>query len=311
MKKKIVKFSSYLKKNEESAIMVLSITAGIAMLIFNYLYLTPKIQDEFISNIVLLISLSIMGMPPAMLQYEKYKRRKEAEELFPDFIRDITEGLRGGMTLPLAIKYASNNNYGALNPHITLLVAQITWGVPFDTALHTFVTNIDNPMITRAISTIIEAHRSGGNIADALDAVEKSTVEIEKLRNERFSRISSQMMTGYVIFFIFIVIMVGMREFLLPALNWGAVSSSGEELIAASQTTVNIALYGTMFTHLAIIQGIFSGLAIGKLSEGSLSAGVKHALIMSFLGYISLVISHSFFGGGVTISVGSNIGISG
>ncbi len=277
--------------------MVLSVTSGIAILLFDYFYLKPKLQSEVVFNILLLLSFTVMGVPPAMMQYNAYQKRKEVEEFFPDFIRDITEGLRGGMTLPLAIKYAANNNYGALNPHIKQLAAQITWGLPFDSALHTFAKEIDNPTIGRAISTVIEAHRSGGDIAEALDAVGKSTVEIEKLRRERTSRISSQMMTGYVIFFIFVVIMVGMREFLLPALTWSAVSSSEDEIIAGSKTVVNIELYGRMFSHLAILQGIFSGIVIGKLSEGTISAGIKHAVIMSFVGYLSLLISHSIITG--------------
>ncbi|MBU4300225.1 MAG: type II secretion system F family protein [Nanoarchaeota archaeon] len=259
------------------------------------------------SNILILLSFIMMGVPPAMLRYNKYQQMKEVEESFPDFIRDITEGLRGGMTLSLAIKYASNNNYGALNSHIKTLVAQITWGIPFDNALHNFVKSIDDPTITRAISTVIEAHRSGGNIAEALDAVGKSTVEIEKLRRERTSRISSQMMTGYVIFFIFVVIMIGMREFLLPALTWGSATSPGaEEMMAASNANVNVEAYGRMFSHLAIIQGIFSGLAIGKLAEGNLSAGVKHAALMSLMGYITLMLAHTLLGGA---SVVSSVGV--
>lgn len=284
-----------LKKDEKSSTIALSLSAGIFLLLFDYLYISPKYHNEIISNILLLLAIAVMAMPPAMLQYGTYQKAKEVEELFPDFLRDITEGLRGGMTLPLSIKYASNNNYGALNKHVKMLVAQMTWGIPFDAALHNFVRDIDSPTITRAMSTVIEAHRSGGNIAEALDAVGKSTVEIEKLRRERSSRISSQMMTGYVIFFIFVVIMVGMREFLLPSLTWGSVTSEGDEVMAASKTPINVELYGTMFTHLAIIQGLFSGIAIGKLSEGSISAGTKHAVIMSFLGYLSLVLSHSFF----------------
>lgn len=290
-----------LKKNEERSVTILSITSGVLFFIFNYFYLNPKLNNEFLFNIMNLFSMIVMGVPPAMLHYSKYQRKKEVEELFPDFIRDITEGLRGGMTLPLAIKYASNNNYGALNIHIKTLVAQITWGIPFDNALHHFVKSIDNPTITRAISTVIEAHRSGGNIAEALDAVGKSTVEIEKLRRERASRISSQMMTGYVIFFIFIVIMIGMREFLLPALTWGSIDNSGNEMMAASQANNNVELYGRMFTHLAIIQGLFSGIAIGKLAEGSISAGAKHAAIMSLMGYIALMVSHSFFSGAAIV----------
>lgn len=298
MKSRLHHLFRMMKKNEEKSTLVVSVLGGVIFFFFSEFYLAPKLNSEFATNVLVLLSFIMMGLPPAMVRYNKYQQTRGVEESFPDFIRDITEGLRGGMTLPLAIKYASNNNYGALNPHIKALVAQITWGIPFDNALHNFVHSIENPTITRAMSTVIEAHRSGGNIAEALDAVGKSTVEIEKLRRERQSRISSQMMTGYVIFFIFVVIMIGMREFLLPALTWGSSASPGaDDMMAASKANVNVELYGRMFSHLAIIQGIFSGLAIGKLAEGSLSAGVKHAALMSLMGYITLMLAHTFLGG--------------
>ena len=307
MKSASKKLWSFLEKNESKAVLALSVLGGGALFIVNYFYFRVKLGSDVIYNLLDILALAIAMIPPAIMEYNKYSIRKNVEEQFPNFLRDITEGLRGGMTLPIAIRYASNNNYGSLNKYINSLVAQISWGVPFDSALHNFVLSIQDPTITRAVSTIIEAHRSGGDIAEALDAVGKSTVEIEKLRRERESRISSQMLNGYIIFFIFIVIMVGMREFLLPALSWGAVSSEGSEIVAASETTVNVELYGRLFIQLAIIQGLFSGLAIGKLSEGTLSAGAKHAIIMSFIGYITLVVAHSFFGTGAGVEVGAAV----
>ena len=42
-----------------------------------------------------------------------------------------------------------------------------------------------------------------------------------------------------------------------------------------------------------MIQGVFSGLAMGKLAYGSIGAGTKHATIMSLMGYLGLVIAHA------------------
>lgn len=292
----------FAEKHESAVVLAGSAFGALVIFALNYFYIFPAIGNEILYNIINLLAITTLGVPYAMLEYNIYLSTKEIEERFPDFLRDVTEGLRGGMTLPLSIKYASNNNYGSLNKYVKRLVAQITWGVPFETSLHQFSQNLKSPTISRAVSTIIEAHRSGGNIAEALEAVGKSSVEIEKLRSERASRISSQMMSGYVIFFIFIAIMAGMREFLLPALSWGAVTSSGEEIMEASKTAINVEVYGTMFSHLAIIQGIFSGIVIGKLSEGTISAGAKHAAILAFVGYLALVGAHGLFGGGVAVT---------
>lgn len=282
-------------KNQIYMILAVSGVFALGIFLANTLFLKDAVGDV-IYTIIDLIAFSVLLLPAGIYQYEKYKGVREIEEKFPDFLRNIVEGLRGGMTLPLSVTYASRNYYGSMDPYIRRLAAQISWGVPFEAALKNFSDELKSKIITRSVSTINEAHRSGGNIVDVLDSVTKSTVEIDKIRLERESRISSQMMTGYIIFFVFIGVMVGLREFLLPALKWGGVSQGGDEWIAPSNTAmVNSEVYGTMFLNLAIIQGLFSGIAIGKLAYGSIGAGVKHSVIMSSVGYGSLVLAHAIF----------------
>jgi len=44
----------------------------------------------------------------------------------------------------------------------------------------------------------------------------------------------------------------------------------------------------TIFLHMALIQGFFAGLAIGKMSEGTIKAGLKHSLILVFIAFFVL-----------------------
>ncbi len=275
--------------------MILAISAFFAIALFmaNFFFMRGRV-DETIFTLVNMVAASLFIVPAGLMQYERYRKVQEIEEKFPDFLRNIVEGLRGGMTLPLSITYAARNYYGALDPYVRQLSAQISWGVPFDTVLNNFSGQLKSRIISRSVSTINEAHRSGGNITDVLESVTRSTVEIEKIRRERASRISGQMMTGYIIFFVFIGVMIGMREFLLPALSWSENSTGEESWMAVSgQSPINAEAYGTMFMHLAVIQGVFSGLAMGKLAYGSIGAGAKHSMIMSLLGYLGLVIAHA------------------
>jgi flagellar protein FlaJ len=43
--------------------------------------------------------------------------------------------------------------------------------------------------------------------------------------------------------------------------------------------------YRALFLLMAIVQGIFSGLVAGQIGEGSVTAGIKHSLIMTFSGF--------------------------
>ena len=284
-KKNIVK--GYLQKihikKEALAMTIISTLLSISLFFFNSFYLKP-LTEKLIYNIVNIIALIILIIPLSMLGYSHFKSSKELEEQYPDFLRAITEGLRGGMTLPIAIKYASRTSYGALDPYVKNLVAQVSWGVPFNDAMQNFATNTNSKAIERSTSAIIEAHSSGGDIATVLDAISQSFIEIDKLRKEREVKIGTQMVQGYIIYFVFIGIMIGMQKFLIPALSFTGVGA-GADVVGSSQNPLAAVAEGRVFIHLATIQGFFSGLSVGKLAEGRLTAGLKHATLLGLFGY--------------------------
>jgi flagellar protein FlaJ len=209
------------------------------------------------------------------MEYLEYKKNKEIEERFPDFLRDVAENMRTGMTLPQAIIATKSTYYGALTPYVKRIATQIDWGVPFDEILRKFSKG-RTKLIKRSVSTIIEAHRGGGDISDILDSVGKSMIEMNRIMKERSSTIYNQVIIGYVIFFLFIGILLIIQIFLLPSLHF----ISGEEESASLE-----AFYIQTFKLLILIQGFFAGLVIGKMSEGRIIAGVKHSFLLIIVGY--------------------------
>ena len=256
---------------------------ALVLLFFNIYYIkrldVPGVMVVY--NIIDILALSVFLIPPMLYKYAKYQETKSIEDNFPLFMRNIVEGLRSGMDMNKAILYASHSHYGALDKHIKVLVNQLSWNVPFNKAMRYFAESINNKLITRSISTILEAYRSGGNLAEVLDAVSQSTIEIEKIRKERSSKIHGQMIQGYVIFVIFLLVMIGMEKFLIPALASSGMGSSG----------LNTHIYSVLFLHLSVIQAIFAGLSIGKMAEGSISAGIRHSIILALIAYSVLTIA--------------------
>ncbi len=289
-------------EKEEIYMLVASLIGGVFIYIFNVLYISRIPGMALLSNVLNAVALVVVIVPPAMMRYMKYRRIKEMEERFPDFMREVVEGLRGGMSLPLSLKYASKADYGALNPLVKRMVAQISWGVPFETALKEFMKATRSRVIARAVSVIIEAHRSGGELAEAIDSVTKATVEVEKIKDERRSMISSQRTQGYLIFFIFIGIMIALQDFLLPSLLGGGATELGGKAatfmgggMAVMGSGISLEEYHKLFLRMVLIQGFFSGLAIGKLAEGTFTDGLKHSLVLSITGYLLMVIGHGIF----------------
>jgi len=253
----------------------LSVLIGIIILIINVFF----IGSLAISVISIIVALS----GPIMAMYVKYLQNKEIEERFPDFLRDVAGNIRAGMTLPKAVTATKETHYGALTPYVKKMIAQIDWGVPFDNILKDF-SKRSTYLIKNMVSTIIETHRGGGNIPEIFDSVGRSAIEINKIRKERYSSIYNQMLIGYVIFFVFISVIIILNVFLIPSLYAFMAPQAG--LVITEELSE---FFSGVFQMLVLIEGFFSGLVIGKMSEGSIIAGLKHSLVLIATSYTILL----------------------
>jgi hypothetical protein len=69
-----------------------------------------------------------------------------------------------------------------------------------------------------------------------------------------------------------------MSTFLMPTFNFEQSSSDLQQS------------FPEIFRSLIIIQGVFAGMAIGKMAEGTVVAGVKHSMALSIIGYTAFVL---------------------
>ena len=103
-----------------------------------------------------------------------------------------------------------------------------------------------------------------------LAAVAESLQDLEKIKKERSSSVYAQMITGYLIYIVFLGVMIGLSTFLIPV------------FFNQAETDLD---FIALFRSLIIIQGFFAGLSVGKMAEGTLVAGVKHSLVLTVFGY--------------------------
>ncbi|MFP4116422.1 MAG: type II secretion system F family protein [Candidatus Aenigmatarchaeota archaeon] len=275
----------WLTKTEKREVTILmSFVVGTVLIALNFIFLRDIPGLETFFPLINIVGVLLAIGPSMLIKYRDYRRKKEIERRFPDFLRDVTQGTRAGMTLPSAIEEAAEGDYGVLNPHVRKMASQMDWGVPFDEVLKKFADSVGSPAIRRSITTIIETHRSGGNVSDVLEVVAESVTDMERIKKERKSHVYSQMITGYTIYFIFLGVMVGLQRFLIPslAIEGGAEMAVGGAGLEMDELAV---IYEDMFQNLVIIQGFFSGLAIGKMSSGSIMAGLQHVLVLIVIGY--------------------------
>jgi archaeal flagellar protein FlaJ len=213
----------------------------------------------------------------------------EKEEMFLEFARNLVESVKAGTPISKSIINVRDKPYGVLSENVKKLANQIYMGIPLNVALAIFSKDVNNKTVSRALTLIGQAERAGGDIGEILEAVAEAVSLSEKLKKERKAVISTLVVQGYIIFFIFIVIILVMQFKILPMVSGIADLGAGGQIgstgfgagEAISQEEIS-----SSFLYLLLAQGFFSGLAIGKLAEGSVKSGIKHSfalVIMAFL----------------------------
>src|SRR3989344_1988630 len=147
------------------------------------------------------------------------KRQKEIELKFLEFVRNLVGSVKSGIAIPRSIINVSEKDYGALDPYVRKLANQVALGITINKCLTTFADDTGNEVVKSSVAIIIEAEKSGGDIADVLDSVSGSVVDVKKMRAERRSSVYSQIVQGYIVFFVFIGIMLILQLWLFPRLG--------------------------------------------------------------------------------------------
>jgi flagellar protein FlaJ len=244
------------------------------VLLAYFMFLGGPMFDEFVFFAV------IVGLfPPAILSYVDFKWRRAIDEHLPDLFRSIVQAQETGMTLPQALEEAAKRDYGPLTAELKRMTAQISWGMSFEDALLAMGRRVNTVLVQRTVPMIIEASHSGGHVEKVFDPMGKFIQTTLLLDKERRTQTRPYIAIIYVAFFVFLfTIMLLFKSFFvsiegLPMLG-SAVMSSFE--------------MQRLFFHMTSIQAFFGGVVAGKMGDGTISAGLKHSLILMLCGYVAL-----------------------
>ena len=260
-------------------------------LIFFFSFITPFGPKIWYFNPLFVVGSFIIALPFILDFFAEQKRQKEMEEKFLEFVRSLVESVKSGVSIPRAVQHTSASNYGSLTPYVKKLATQIEWGYPLHEALTVFVTETNNPVIRRSIAIVMQAERSGGDMGSVLESVTNSVLETKRIKEERKAQAYNQIIQGYIIYFIFIIIMLVLQVYLIPKLG----EIGGEVMVGLSGAGVGESVsgaagggmdLGAIFLVTIIIQGLFAGLMIGKFAEGNFKVGLKHSIVMVLSGYL-------------------------
>ncbi|MGB9635898.1 MAG: type II secretion system F family protein [Thermoplasmata archaeon] len=244
--------------------------------------------DFFVLGIAILIG------PYGFYKNMELSRIRSIEERLPDFLRDVSEAGRFGMTLAEAIVVASTGRYGKLTPEIRKMAAQIEWGVPAAEALRLFAQRVNTPAVNRCVAIITKANDAGGNVADVLSMVAHDTKEVQLMDAQKRISMTTYLTVIYIAFFVFIVTIMILNATFLPQMaKAGKSVEEGAQALGgaggASATKIEYKLIPeimfVMFVSV-IIHAIGDGILAGVIITGKIATGLQHSFVMTLVGWL-------------------------
>ena len=305
---------------KEKFILLVSAILFVAIVIFALLFS----KEVFLTTNLVFIGVLALILPYSLYKFFEFKKIKQYEDQLPNFLRDLAESQRAGLTILQALQAVSKNDYGPLTSEIKKMMNQLSWNVPLEIVLRDFSKRMEKSrIIVRALMIIEQSNKSGGDIDDTMDSLATNIETIKDVQEEKAVLLNQQVIMMYAIFFIFLGISIALLKFLIPILQTN-IGGGGDSLSAIQEFNPNPcdlckgnpepgcigctifqgtavafdfgeagkpeSYYRSLFFIMILVQGFFSGLIAGQISSDSVTAGVKHSLIMTLTGFFVYIL---------------------
>ncbi|MCJ7634745.1 type II secretion system F family protein, partial [Candidatus Bathyarchaeota archaeon] len=150
-----------------------SVAAAAAIVVVGYILLLSGSIAQFSFHVLISVGIMVGFIAPSIILIFKDKRKNLIDQSLPRILEGIAEGLKAGMTLIESIEEVSKQNYGWISRELQTMVAQMTWGIPIETAFDNFAKRAGTDMARKTTALLTATIRLGGN----LDSLFMSTSE--------------------------------------------------------------------------------------------------------------------------------------
>jgi flagellar protein FlaJ len=230
------------------------------------------------------IALIVMGAVYEILLMKIDNRRKDMEELLPDYLQLAAANIRAGMQLDKAMWYAAKPEFGVLAKEIELASKRVFGGETIEEALSKMAERFQSRYLTRTVDLIKEGVLSGGEMAGIL---EKTAIDLRNM--QLMHKEISASMVMYSIFigfsaaigapFLYVVSYKLLSLFEQVRLEM-PVESAIPSLIQMKGTGIGItsAEFGLFSLAMVIVTGVIACMIMAVIQSGKKRDAIKYVL---------------------------------
>ncbi|HJX02901.1 MAG TPA: type II secretion system F family protein [Candidatus Bathyarchaeia archaeon] len=240
-------------------------------------YLIPLSQKV---NNTIVLGLLIVMIFPAVVEFNNYRWGRHVERNIPRLLRDVSEAVRAGVTLPKTLEDAAQRNYGPISKELEHAISMFVLGASWEEAMMSLARRLKRPSALRLATIFIEANQTGGKMVEVLEASVNLFSSLDEFREEQYNNMKPYLLTIYMATVIFLIIAyVVLHQFLGP-LYAATTAVVGAQESGLLPNILDINYYASILFWASVMEAVFGGLIAGKIGDRSLSAGMRHSAVL-------------------------------
>ena len=252
----------------------------------------PLSLSGFIDNPVgatviwLYVPLYVAFLPLAVFHEWNVRARRKIVGNLSDSLRKLSSANDTGMTLLESFAVVADTSSGKLAEEFETIHAKVDYGTSMRGALIEFNNSYHIPRLARTVKLITKAQEASGRLTDVLSTAARTSENQDDIERERRSRARMQIviivMTYLTLLGVMAILQVNFLDTMagLAERSSGSSGAGGAGGAAGFGSGVDTDMLGMLFFHAVTLQAVTSGLISGYMSEGSLLAGVKYAVVL-------------------------------
>ncbi len=237
----------------------------------------------FLANLVDLpiavsITLIVSVVPPAIVHQKIAGRKASMERGISNFLRDLTETRKTGLSPEACIANLSDRDYGAFSKELQKMSSDIGWGIPLRNVIMDFVKKTKSWMSQIVMFLLLEAVDVGGGTISMIESLARFNNMTQEIEKEKKMSVRPYMIMPY-----FAAILLVSTTLMTLLFTTNTIAMGAETTAAATNTDYLTLIFTvSVITHCYLI-----GLVAGKISEESLAAGFKHSALLVVIAIVA------------------------
>jgi flagellar protein FlaJ len=218
------------------------------------------------------LSLFVATAPAALVHMRLAKKKASMERGVDNFLRDLTEVRKTGLSPERCIESLSKRDYGTFTPELRKISSEISWGIPIKKVMMDFLKRTKSWMVQIVMFLLVETIDVGGGTIGMIEALSRFNNLTQEVEKEKKMATRPYIFMPYLAAILLVATTVMMMGF---TTGFGASAEGVTGVAAASNTEMTM-----IFVTSAIFHSYLIGIVAGKISDESIASGFKHAAIL-------------------------------